>query len=183
MEKNLTLDVAMRAGQLLSRAGYRVVFTRTADEFVSLEDRVKSANRLSRALFISVHFNSGSAGFGLETYALSPRGVPSMSSEGARISDFGMYPGNTRDAENTAWATAMHAALVARCGMWDRGIKRARFYVIRETTLPSVLIEAGFLSHEDDMRRIASPWYRQQLAASILEAARNYRRAVGGSPS
>ncbi len=183
MEKNLTLDVAMRAGQLLSRAGYRVVFTRTADEFVSLEDRVKLANRLSHALFISVHFNSGSAGFGLETYALSPRGVPSMSSEGASISDFGTYPGNTRDAENTAWATAIHSALVARCGMWDRGVKRARFYVIRETTLPSVLMEAGFLSNEDDMRRIAAPWYRQQLAGSILEATRNYRRAVGGSPS
>ncbi|NBV32607.1 MAG: N-acetylmuramoyl-L-alanine amidase [Proteobacteria bacterium] len=65
--------------------------------------------------------------------------------------------------------------------MIDRGIKRARFYVIRESNLPSVLIEGGFLSHSEDMQRIASPWYRQQLAGSILEAVRNYRRAVGGS--
>jgi len=180
-EKTFTLDVAMRTGQLLSRAGYKVVFTRTSDEFVSLEERVQVANRLSRALFISVHFNSGGSGSGVETFALSPRGVPSMSNEGARVSDFGVYPGNSRDPENTAWATAAHAAMIARCGMIDRGIKRARFYVIRESNLPSVLIEGGFLSHSEDMQRIASPWYRQQLAGSILEAVRNYRRAVGGS--
>ena len=180
-EKTFTLDVAMRTGQLLSRAGYKVVFTRTSDEFVSLEERVQVANRLSRALFISVHFNSGGSGSGVETFALSPRGVPSMSNEGARLADFGVYPGNSRDPENTAWATAAHAAMIARCGMIDRGIKRARFYVIRESNLPSVLIEGGFLSHSEDMQRIASPWYRQQLAGSILEAVRNYRRAVGGS--
>ncbi len=182
-EKTFTLDVAMRTGQLLSRAGYKVVFTRTSDEFVSLEERVQVANRLSRALFVSVHFNSGGSGSGLETFALSPRGVPSMSNEGARVSDFGVYPGNLRDPENTAWATAAHSAMIARCGMMDRGIKRARFYVIREATLPSVLIEGGFLSHSEDMQRIASPWYRQQLSGSILEAVRNYRRAVAGSPA
>ncbi|NBV32606.1 MAG: N-acetylmuramoyl-L-alanine amidase [Proteobacteria bacterium] len=89
-EKTFTLDVAMRTGQLLSRAGYKVVFTRTSDEFVSLEERVQVANRLSRALFISVHFNSGGSGSGVETFALSPRGVPSMSNEGARVSDYGV---------------------------------------------------------------------------------------------
>jgi N-acetylmuramoyl-L-alanine amidase len=181
-EKTFTLDVVLRAGQLLGRAGYRVVFTRAGDDYVSLEERVQVANRASRALFVSVHFNSGGSGSGVETYALSPKGVPSMSSEGLRVPDFGDYPGNLRDAENAAWATAAHSSLVARCGMMDRGIKRARFYVIREATIPSILIEAGFLSNDDDMRRIASPWYRQQLAGVILEAVKNYRRAVGGAP-
>lgn len=102
-----------------------------------------------------------------------------MSLDGAQVSENEGYPGNVRDAENAALATATHAALVARSGMPDRGLKRARFLVIRETTIPGVLLEAGFLSHPEDMRRIASPFYRQQVAGAIAEGVRNYRRAVG----
>jgi N-acetylmuramoyl-L-alanine amidase len=179
LEKNHTLDVCLRAAQLFWRAGYKVVMTRTADEFVSLEARAKLANRLPRALFVSVHFNSGGNGSGLETYALSPRGVPSMASDGTRVSEIAIYPGNARDAENSALATATHAALVQSCGLADRGVKRARFLVIREAVVPGVLVEAGFLSNAEDSRRIASPWYRQQVAGAILQGVRNYRRAVG----
>jgi N-acetylmuramoyl-L-alanine amidase len=179
VEKTHTLDVCMRAAQLLWRAGYKVVMTRTADEFVPLEVRAKVANRLPRSIFVSVHFNSGGTGTGVETYALSPRGVPSMASDGTRVSELAMYPGNVRDAENSALATATHAALVDSCGLADRGVKRARFLVIRETVVPGVLVEAGFLSHSEDSRRIASPWYRQQVAGAILQGVRNYRRAVG----
>ena len=179
LEKTHTLDVCLRAAQLLWRAGYKVVMTRTADEFVPLEARAKVANRLPRSLFVSVHFNSGGNGTGVETYALSPRGVPSMASDGTRVSEIAIYPGNLRDAENSALATATHAALVDSCGLTDRGVKRARFLVIRETVVPGVLVEAGFLSNPEDSRRIASPWYRQQVAGAILQGVRNYRRAVG----
>jgi hypothetical protein len=179
LEKNHTLDVCMRAAQLLWRAGYKVVLTRTADEFVPLEVRARVANRLPRSLLVSVHFNSGANGTGVETYALSPRGVPSMASDGTRVSEIAIYPGNARDAENSALATATHAALVDCCGMVDRGVKRARFLVIREAVVPGVLVEAGFLSNAEDSRRIASPWYRQQVAGAILQGVRNYRRAVG----
>jgi N-acetylmuramoyl-L-alanine amidase len=179
LEKTHTLDVCIRAAQLLWRSGYKVVMTRTGDEFVPLEARAKVANRHSRALFISVHFNSGSNGTGIETYALSPRGVPSMASDGTKVSEIVLYPGNARDAENSALATATHAAMVDSCGLFDRGVKRARFLVIREAVVPGVLVEAGFLSHEEDSRRIATPWYRQQVAGAILQGVRNYRRAVG----
>ncbi len=179
-EKTFTLDVALRASDLLARAGYKVVLTRSSDEYVALEDRVRVANRLPAALFISIHFNSGGLGTGVETYAMSPRGVPSMSVDSAPVAEFVAYPGNARDSENAALATATHAALVARSGMFDRGIKRSRFFVLREASLPGVLMEAGFLSNPEDMHRIASPWYRQQVAGAILEAVRNYRRAVGG---
>ena len=178
-EKIHTLDVCIRAAQLLWSAGYKVVMTRTADEFVPLEMRAKVANRHPRSLFISVHFNSGENGTGVETYALSPRGVPSMASDGTRVSEIALYPGNARDAENSALATATHAALVASCKLSDRGVKRARFLVIREATVPGVLVEAGFLSNPEDSRWIASPWYRQQVAGAILQGVKNYRRAVG----
>jgi N-acetylmuramoyl-L-alanine amidase len=71
---------------------------------------------------------------------------------------------------------------VVRSQLFDRGIKRARFVVIRETKIPAVLIEGGFLSNSYDAKVIATPEYRQQMAAAILTAVNNYRRAVGQTP-
>jgi len=178
-EKDFSLDVCQRARMLLMQAGYKVVMTRNTDIFVSLSDRVRFANQYSNALFISIHFNSGGTGTGLETYTLAPRGVPSMMADGPRISDLDPCPGHVNDAENIALATATHAAMVMRSRMTDRGIKRARFVVIRDITLPGVLIEGGFLSNNYDARLIATPTYRQQMANSVVQAVQNYRRAVG----
>lgn len=178
-EKGFSLDVCQRTRLLLTQAGYKVVLTRNTDVFIPLHERVKYANQYSNALFISIHFNSGGAGTGLETYTLAPRGVPSMMSDGPRISDLEMCPGHVNDAENIALATATHAAMVMRSRMSDRGIKRARFVVIRDITIPGVLVECGFLSNSYDARLIATPAYRQQMAASVVQAVQNYRRAVG----
>lgn len=179
-EKAFSLDVALRARLLLQRAGFKVVLTRTGDTFIPLEQRARFANRYPNAIFISIHFNSArTMATGLETYTLAPRGVPSMASDGPKASDFVQLPGNARDAENIALACATHAALVYNSRMFDRGIKRARFVVIREITIPGVLIEGGFLSNPQDARRIATPAYRQQMAGSILQAVQNYRNAVG----
>jgi len=179
-EKAFTLDVANRARMMLMQSGYHVVMTRTNDTFIPLEERVRIANQYSNAIFISIHFNSGgAAGTGLETYTLAPRGVPSMMADGPRIGDLQPCAGNINDAENIALATATHASLVVRSRMYDRGIKRARFVVIRDIVIPGVLIEGGFLSNDFDARLIAMPNYRQQMASSILQAVQNYRRAVG----
>lgn len=177
-EKDYTLDVAHRAQLAFLRAGFRVEMTRRLDQFISLEDRVRFGNQFPQALFISIHFNSSGHGTGVETFTLAPRGVPSMAADGPAVTDFVECPGNVRDAENMALATAAHAALVSRSGMVDRGIKRARFFVIRESRLPSVLLEGGFLTNPEDMRRIANADYRQLIAQSILDAVQNYRRAL-----
>ena len=177
-EKDFTLDVALRAQTSFLRAGYRVQMTWTRDEFVSLDERARFANRFESALFISIHFNSSGAGTGVETFTLAPRGVPSMAADGPLVTDLVACPGNVRDAENMALATATHASMLAHSQLPDRGIKRARFFVIRETVLPSVLLEGGFISNPEDIRRIATPQYRQALATGILEAVQNYRRAL-----
>ena len=183
-EKNFALDVALRAREMLRAAGFKVHMTRSSDILIPLEERAKFANRFPNALFISIHFNSsGNAATGLETYTLAPRGVPSMAADGPALSDFLPCAGNIRDGENIALACATHAALVYNSGMYDRGIKRARFVVIRDLTVPGVLIEGGFLSNFNDARRIAMPGYRQQMAASILQAVQNYRNAVGSYSS
>lgn len=180
-EKQFTLDVALRARAILQKAGYRVVMTRSNDRFVPLEERARIANRHANAVFISIHFNSASTGAsGVETFSLAPRGVPSMANDGPALSDYTPCPGNARDAENIALACATHASLVYNSRLFDRGIKRARFVVIREVTTPGVLLEGGFLSNPNDARLIATAAYRQQLAISIAQAVRNYRNAVGG---
>jgi N-acetylmuramoyl-L-alanine amidase len=179
MEKVYALDVVMRTRQLLQQAGFNVVLTRSSDVFIPLEERVRIANQYRNALFISVHFNSGGSGTGLETYTLAPRGVPSMMADGPRISDLDPCPGHICDAQNMALATATHASLVVKSQMYDRGIKRARFVVIRDITIPGVLIEGGFMSNSFDAKMVASTTYRQNMAGCIVQAVQNYRRAVG----
>jgi len=181
-EKTYALDVAFRTRQLLQAMGLKVMMTRTSDEFIPLEGRVNFANRFKNALFIAIHFNSGqSAATGVETYTLAPRGVPSMAADGPRLSDLNPCPDNINDPENMALACAAHASMVSATQMYDRGIKRARFVVIRDITVPGVLVEGGFLSNASDARRIATPEYRQTLAAAIARAVRNYRNAVGST--
>jgi N-acetylmuramoyl-L-alanine amidase len=102
-----------------------------------------------------------------------------MMSDGPAVSDFNECKGNARDAENIALATATHAALVVKTRMFDRGLKRARFVVIRDINIPGVLIEGGFQTNPYDARMIATAGYRQLLAQAILQAVDNYRRAVG----
>ena len=181
-EKQFALDVVSRARLLLIQAGFKVVLTRSSDVFIPLNDRVRIANAQKNALFISVHFNAGGAGTGLETYTLAPRGVPSMAADGPSITDFALCAGHQNDSENIALATATHAAMVVRSRMWDRGIKRARFVVIRDITIPGVLVEGGFQTNANDAKLIGTPQYRQQMAIALVQAVQNYRRAVGTQP-
>ncbi len=179
-EKDFALDVVQRARDLLLRMGFNVRLTRSADIFVPLEDRAAFANRQSNAVFVSVHFNAGARedASGLETYSMAPRGVPSTNNLTGALSDFQPGIGNLRDPENIALATAMHAALVTRVGGSDRGIKRARFIVLRDSNIPGVLIEGGFLTNPQDRVRIATPVYRQLLAQAIVQGICSYNRAL-----
>jgi N-acetylmuramoyl-L-alanine amidase len=181
-EKTYALDVALRARALLEAQGLKVYMTRTTDEFIPLEDRVRFANMHPTALFIAIHFNSGGDASGIETYTLAPRGVPSMAADGPMLSDLRANPGNVCDAENMALACATHASLICHSRMYDRGIKRARFVVIRDITIPGVLIEGGFLSNPSDAALIATAQYRQEEAQCIAIAVRNYRSAVNAPP-
>jgi N-acetylmuramoyl-L-alanine amidase len=153
-EKDYALDVVERARDLLTKAGFNVRLTRSADVFVRLEDRAAFTNRQSNAIFVSVHFNAGAR------------------------EDFQPCIGNLRDPENIALATAMHAALITKLRVSDRGIKRARFIVLRDCNIPAVLIEGGFLTNAQDRVRIATPIYRQMLAQAILQGVLSYNRAV-----
>lgn len=180
-EKDATLDVVLRAKRLLESAGYAVKLTRSTDTFVPLEQRAAYANQFSNAIFVSVHFNKSntSGGTGIETYCLAPRGVPSMDEESLSYSDLKLHPGHAHDAENVALATAVHWAMLRGSPLYDRGIKRARFLVIKNIKVPGILVEGGFMNNSLDSRMIAGPMYRQQLAQAIVNGINRYRQAVG----
>ncbi|HKP04475.1 MAG TPA: N-acetylmuramoyl-L-alanine amidase [Chthoniobacterales bacterium] len=180
-EKFFTLDVALAARRELIRAGYRVEMTRATDTAVSLEDRVNFANRFPRAVFVSIHFNS-SAGdaTGVETYALAPEGVTSNMSSEHHVSaaDVARHAGNVQDERNIALTASIHANVLSKLAAFDRGVRHARFHVLRDVKIPAVLVEGGFISSVAEGERIATSYYRQQLAVAIAQGIQNYNAAV-----
>ena len=183
-EKEYALDTGLQMRQELMKRNFKVKMTRSTDTYPSLGARVNLANSIPNSIFISVHYNSGPrSADGLETFALSPQGTASTYDE-LKQSDGSKYGGNNRDAENIALATAVHASMIFTTrklfpgAVTDRGLKRARFKVLRGLTNPSVLIEGGFLSNPKEARRIASPKYRKAIAIAVAQGAQNYRDAV-----
>jgi N-acetylmuramoyl-L-alanine amidase len=179
-EKYFTLDVALAARRELIRAGYRVEMTRATDTAVSLEDRVNFANRFSRAVFVSIHFNSSAGGAGVETFALAPEGVTSnmFSEHHVSASDVARHAGNAQDERNIALTASIHATVLSRLAAFDRGVKHARFHVLRDVKIPAVLVEGGFISNPAEGERIATSYYRQRLGAAIAQGVQNYNAAV-----
>src|SRR6202521_1183954 len=179
-EKSFALDVALAARAQLIRAGYRVEMTRATDVAVSLEDRVSFANRFPNAVFVSIHFNSSAGGSGVESYALAPEGVISNASSEHHVSaaDTARHTGNAQDEKKIALTASIHASVLTRVAAFDRGVRHARFHVLRDIKIPAVLLEAGFISSSTEGQRIATTHYRQQLGIAIAQGIQNYNAAV-----
>ncbi len=176
-EKDFALKLAFALKAKLEAQGMRVVMTRSTDVFISLGGRVAFANKVPNSIYVSLHFNSGpSTGTGIETFALTPQGGSSV--YGARSVDAYAYNGNQRDSENIALATAIHAAVVSQFRLVDRGVKRARWYVLTGLERPGVLFEGGFVTNPTDGRLIAADNFRTELAATLCHAIMNYKRAL-----
>ena len=177
LEKNVTLDTAMRLQKLLQSRGYRVVMTRTEDRYVGLEQRADIANRAHADLFISIHFNSleNAAGVtGTETYVLTPQFQASTQPEKDRTMIPALYPGNRADHWNIVFGYQVHRQLLADLQTPDRGLKRARWVVLRLIDCPGVLVESAYLSNEAEARRVAAPEYRQRIAEAIARGVEDY---------
>lgn len=181
-EKDFTLKLAFAVKAELEKRGLKVVMTRTNDTFISLGGRVVFANKYANSIYVSLHFNSGgSAATGIETFAFTPQGASSV--YGTRAVDAYSFNGNERDSENIALATAIHASVVHHFKFVDRGVKRARWYVLKGLERPGVLFEGGFLTNPNDAKFIAAENFRTELAATLSQAIMNYRRAVQPKPA
>ena len=170
-EKDYTLDWALRLQALLITNGWKVVMTRTADFDLGLAERVAIAEQAKADFFLSLHFNSGSANrdlAGIETYCLTPLGMPSHLTRNYEDDVRQVFPNNTFDEQNAQAAVRLHRSLLQRSGAQDRGVRRARFMtVLRGQSRPAVLIEGGYLTNPREAQRIASASYRQLLAEAV----------------
>jgi N-acetylmuramoyl-L-alanine amidase len=177
-EKDLTLDWALRLRPLLEARGWTVVLTRTNDCDVPTLERIAVADRAQASLFISLHFNSVVSNHvsrlehgGVETYCLTPMGMPSNLTREFEDDPRKSYPNNSFDGENLQYAIRLHRSILEATRQNDRGVRRARFMtVLQGQRRPAVLVEGGYLSLPDEARLIASAQYRQKLAEGIARA-------------
>ena len=175
-EKEFTLDWALRLAPLLAQEGWQVFLTRTSDVDDSLSNRVAFAEAHHANLFMSLHFNSLAPDknpSGIETYCVTPTGMPSTMTRGYGDYWSDNFPNNAFDAQNLQLAVRLQGALLRATGMEDRGVCRARFIgVLHGQHRPAVLIESGFLSNPGDARQIETPAFRQKLAQAVADAFR-----------
>lgn len=143
-EKTMALDVAQRVAKKLRADGYRVIMTRDSDVFVPLPTRVRIGNSQRNAEFVCIHFNSATrvGANGIETYYYR--------SDSARL------------------AASIHRQVVGATTTENRGIRRRGFYVLRRTTIPSILVECGFLTNPTEARLALQSSYRDRLADGIV---------------
>lgn len=172
MEKEFTLDVALRLKPLLETNGWTVFLTRTTDVDFANSNRVTFADAHHADAFISLHFNAtgdrSRATGGIETYCLTPAGLPSTLTRGYSDPLFAGLPNNHFDAQNLQLAVKLQSALIRATGFEDRGVCRARFMtVLQGQRRPAVLVEAGYLSNPHDAKLIETPDFRQKLAETI----------------
>lgn len=181
-EAHYNLIVARLVKDILKCQGYKVIMTRESDRYLSLQQRVKFANRYQNAIFISIHFNAGGRrqARGIETFTLSPVGVTHYG-RSVKASDHRVRNGNYQDSANIALATAIHGRTLRRtqsASIPDRGIKRARYSVLTSVKHPAVLVESGFMSHPTEARIIHSTSYQSNVALGIAEGVMRYRSAL-----
>ncbi len=176
-EKNYNLDICRRMRPYLREAGLRVVITRQGDQFIPLEKRPAIATQLQRedpgTIFVSMHFNASgervSAATGYEIFTLTPRGAPNSHDAYLTRRSFSAEPGHRMDHASQALAASIYHAMLGRLPMFDRGMKRARFAVLRRATTPAVLVEGGFMSNPRDAKLMTDEKWRERLAESIAQ--------------
>jgi N-acetylmuramoyl-L-alanine amidase len=183
LEKDLTLDVAQRIDRLLEAQAVATVMTRVGDSYVSLAERAALTNRVPDCVLVSIHFNEGNkAAFsGVETYYADHQLVP-----GKPLVSW--LPFLQRAAyqmpnlESQSLAGFVQEALVARTQALNRGTKAQQFYVIANVRHPAVLVEGGFLTNKEDIAKLSSVDYREQLATAISEGILRFREMVKQRP-
>jgi N-acetylmuramoyl-L-alanine amidase len=181
-EKKYTFLLAQEARTQLKAAGFNVVFTRNTDVKIPLEERPVIARKAGADLFVSLHFNATEQGRndvkGTEIFCLTPAGAFSTNARGE--GDTRWVIGNRNDEKNMLLAYQMQKSYEKNLGVEDRGVKRARFQVLREATMPAILIEGGFMSHPAEGKKIYDPVYRKQMARAIVEGILAYQKAIKG---
>ena len=199
MEKDLCLDVALRLGKIIQQRlpGAEVVYTRSDDTFIPLEERTRVANEAKADLFISIHANSSHdhAARGIETYYLNLKGSPDAMEVAARenataqqsIHDLEdivkKIARSEKIDESREFAADIQESLAKRIQklnktVKDRGVRKAPFVVLVGADMPSILTEISFLSNPADERLLKNPEHRQRVAEGLYQGMANYLQSL-----
>lgn len=152
-EKHLALDTSMRLENYLKSSGYRTVMTRRSDAFISLSRRTSIANSHSNSIFVSIHYNY--------TWKRDVSGLETF------------YYGS----RSKVLANYLHSGMMRRAKTGNRGVKFARYYVIRNSKNPAALVELGFVSNYRERERMKKASWRDSLARGLAEGIANYQSA------
>ncbi len=177
-EKVFALDIARRVRKKLTDGGYRVILTRNSDVFLPLHERTEVANAVHDSIFVSIHFNSsqqGDAATGIEVFSIAPRGAPSTNDNYITWASLREEPGHELDMASFALGRAVQTSMMGHLHEIDRGLKRARFAVIRTARVPAILVECGFLSNPGEARLIATDQHRDAIATAIAAGIDDYK--------
>jgi N-acetylmuramoyl-L-alanine amidase len=199
MEKDLCLDVALRLGKIIEQRlpGADVVYTRSDDTFIPLEERTNIANQAKADLFISIHANSSQdhGARGIETYYLNLKGSAEAMEVAARenataqegvhdLQDLVKKIARTEKIEESKeFAEDIQDSLskrVPKSGkpMKNRGVRKAPFVVLIGADMPSILTEISFLSNPADEQLLKKPEQRQKVAEGLYQGVANYLQAM-----
>jgi len=151
-EKHLALDTSFRLEKYLKSKGIRTKLTRRSDYFISLGRRAQIGNSYSRSIFVSIHYNY--------TYKRHVSGLETF-----------YYTSKSRPL-----AAAIQRGMLRKVRSVNRGVKFARYAVIRRSVNPAVLVECGFVSHSRERKRMKNGWYRQAIAEGIGNGIISYKR-------
>lgn len=157
-EKSLNLSTSFLVKTYLEQLGYKIVMTRKDDRFISLERRAELANELTPNIFVSIHYNS----------------APSKEAYGIEVFYYRTDEDKERTAESKKLASSILKAVIGETKAKSRGVKHGNFAVIRHTKMPAILIEAGFLTNDDEMQKIKDPAYMKKLAWGIAQGIDNF---------
>ncbi|MBN2683772.1 MAG: N-acetylmuramoyl-L-alanine amidase [Pontiellaceae bacterium] len=175
-EKTVVLDIAKRAQKLLESRGFKVYLTRTGDTYPELSERTAYAARVKADLFVSIHVNAaGASANGIETFVTAVEGAEITSRE---ATDKFAQPNNKFDTSNALLGYLLQNNLIKASGQSDRGLRHARYSVIKKAPCPAALVECGFLSNPQEEELLSSASYRQKLAAGIGNAILGYSTLV-----
>ena len=169
-EKDLTLSVYNKVSSRLASLGYSVLTSRNTDKDVSLVSRADQANKSNADMLLSIHFNAGGRGasYGIETYYYKsrPEYTPAINKD--------KHDDPERLEKSRKLAQKIQQSLVSKTGAYDRGVKRETFAVLRETSIPSILVELGFIDNQEEASKIKTNEYQEKLADGIVDGIVEY---------
>jgi N-acetylmuramoyl-L-alanine amidase len=174
-EKTVVLDISKRIKVGLEQFGFKVYLTRSGDQYLTLTERAQFAAKVKADLFLSIHADgaTSAAAQGVQTFISTCSGYESSNSNG-KGGNLATTKNNTYDRANAALGYAIQSNLLKMSKRSDRGVRRARFSVIKNAPAPAALIECGFLTNREEGRLLGSTAYRKAVAIGIINGVRAY---------